>query len=243
MYSVLVMRIAPLGGRSPEDLTARARIRDTAIACFAEEGFGASFRTIAARAGVSPGLITHHFGSKAALRAECDDEVLERFHAIKSEGLADPGGQLIQRLAVPGEAAVVLVYVLRTVQVGGPTADAFLEGFIEHSRQLMADGVASGLIKASRDEDARTRFITAQTIGAMLVHFLTHPPTTPDRFVASVYDQQQGYTLPMLEIYTEGMLTDRRMLDEYLMYVGDPPRHDAPADAAPAAAGAAPTGD
>jgi hypothetical protein len=29
--------------------------------------------------------------------------------------------------------------------------------------------------------------------------------------------------LPMLELFTEGFLTTRRMLDDYLLYVGDPP--------------------
>ena len=50
------------------DLTARARIRDAAIECFARQGFAVSVRAIAAHAGVSPGLVIHHFGSKAGLR-------------------------------------------------------------------------------------------------------------------------------------------------------------------------------
>ena len=106
MYSVLVVRIADAPDERPvSDLTARARIRDAAIECFAEQGFGASFRTIAARADVSPGLITHHFGSKDALRAECDGEVLRRYEALKTGSLADPSAYLAKHLAEPGEAA------------------------------------------------------------------------------------------------------------------------------------------
>ncbi len=44
------------------DLTARARIREAALRHFAEEGYErATIRAIAATAGVSPGLVRHHF--------------------------------------------------------------------------------------------------------------------------------------------------------------------------------------
>jgi AcrR family transcriptional regulator len=62
---------------SPEDLTARARIRDAAMRHFAEQGFErATIRGIAETAGVSSGLVRHHFGSKEALRDACDEHVL-----------------------------------------------------------------------------------------------------------------------------------------------------------------------
>ena len=53
-----------------EDLTTRARIRDAAIGLFGRDGFGpATVRAVASAAGVSPGLVIHHFGSKAGLLA------------------------------------------------------------------------------------------------------------------------------------------------------------------------------
>lgn len=57
-----------------EDLTGRARIRDAALEVFAERGVkGATVQLIAAAAGVSTGLIRHHFGSKEGLRKVCDE--------------------------------------------------------------------------------------------------------------------------------------------------------------------------
>ena len=54
-----------LNMRSASDLTARARIRDAALARFGAEGIaGTSVRAVAADAGVSPALVLHHFGSK-----------------------------------------------------------------------------------------------------------------------------------------------------------------------------------
>ncbi len=224
MYSVLVVRIADAPDERPvSDLTARARIRDAAIECFAEQGFGASFRTIAARADVSPGLITHHFGSKDALRAECDGEVLRRYEALKTGSLADPSAYLAKHLAEPGEAAVWLVYMLRAIHAGGTSAQGFLEHFIDSARQIMKASVESGLVRPSRDEEARLRYLAYQTMGALLIEFLMAPDPSPDAFVESMRSTQRNQILPTLELFAEGFLTDRRMLDDYLVYIGDPP--------------------
>ena len=205
------------------DLTARARIRDEAIECFAEEGFGASMRTIAARTNVSLGLITHHFGSKAAMRSECDAEVLRRYHALKTEAIADPSASLIETLTSPNVASTITVYVLRAIHAGGQPARNFLDSLIGHARMLMAESVASGLTRPSRDEEARLRYLTYQSMGAMLVQFLTSPELTPDEFVASLREGQRDTILPILELYTEGLLSSHKMLDDYLRYLGQPP--------------------
>ncbi len=237
------MRIA--GGseeRPSSDLTARARIRDAAIACFAEQGFDASFRTIAARAEVSPGLITHHFGSKEALRAECDAEVLLRYEALKTGGLLDPSAYLAEHLAEPGEAAVWVVYMLRAIHAGGEPARQFLEHFIDSVRQVMKASIESGVIRPSRDEEARLRYLTHHTMGALLIRFLTAEDTTPDAFVASMHGRGRDDILPTLELFTEGILSTRRMLDDYLVYIGDPPGPFPAPDPVPAPA-PAPTPD
>lgn len=208
---------------SDADLTARARIRDAAISCFAEEGFDASFRTIAQRAGVSPGLITHHFGSKAALRAECDAEVLRHYQALKTDSLADPSGYLLQNLSGPSAAAPLVVYLLRAIHAGGQPAREFLEHLIDSAREVMKVSVATGVVRPSRDEEARLRYLTYQTMGALLIQFLTTPGVTPDEFVAAAQTGQHEQILPALELFTEGLLASRRMLDDYLLYVGDPP--------------------
>lgn len=69
-------------GTTHEDLTGRARLRDAAIESFAAAGFDESLRAIAIRAGVSAGLVRHHFGSKEKLRAECDATGPEFFERL-----------------------------------------------------------------------------------------------------------------------------------------------------------------
>jgi AcrR family transcriptional regulator len=223
LFRMLFMRTAPVRrARSEADLTARARIRDAAIECFAEDGFDASFRTIAARAGVSPALITHHFGSKTELRAECDAEVLRQYRQMKSEGIDEPSTHLLAALSAPGLSAPILVYVLRAILSGGAPARAFLDHLISDMRQVMADGVSSGFVRPSRDEEARLRYLTYQSMGALIVQFVTMTDATPEEFVASLSAGQQETILPTLELYTEGFLADRSMLDDYLAHIAAP---------------------
>ena len=63
---------------SPQDQTAKAFIRDTAIELFGRHGFDAvPLRTIAETAGVSQPLIIKHYGSRSGLINVADEHTLE----------------------------------------------------------------------------------------------------------------------------------------------------------------------
>jgi len=86
------MSITAPGAAAFEDLTARARIRNAALRHFTEYGFDrATIRDIARAAGVSPGLVRHHFGSKDELRKACDAYALETLHAYVERAMTDEG--------------------------------------------------------------------------------------------------------------------------------------------------------
>jgi AcrR family transcriptional regulator len=88
----LVRAPRPLEEVAVSDLTARARIREAALRRLAEEGYErATIRGIARTAGVSPGLLRHHFGSKQDLRRSCDEYVSEQLRRINARLLDDPG--------------------------------------------------------------------------------------------------------------------------------------------------------
>ena len=53
----------------------------------------ATIRAIAQTAGVSPGLLRHHFGSKDALRVACDEYAFEMLHRVNAQLLEDPGAR------------------------------------------------------------------------------------------------------------------------------------------------------
>lgn len=114
------------------DLTARARIRDVALRLFAERGPGdTTFRAIASAAGVSPGLVQHHFGSKDELRAACDAHVLA---AIRDQTIAalDPGklGDAAHIEATYAVAPLLMRYLLRTLVDGSPAAAALFDEIV-----------------------------------------------------------------------------------------------------------------
>ena len=120
------------GKRSAEDLTARARIRDAALALFAERGTdGATIRDIAKAAGVSGGLVRHHFGSKDGLRAACDSFALEQLMQIKEQAV---DGQLANASFMSAAHPTVLLlyrYLARSLVDGSPAAAAMFDEMVE----------------------------------------------------------------------------------------------------------------
>jgi TetR/AcrR family transcriptional regulator, regulator of cefoperazone and chloramphenicol sensitivity len=116
--------------RLADDLTARARIRDAAIELFGERGIdGTSIRDIAAAAGVSSGLVRHHFGSKESLREACDKYAKERMLQIGAELTQDHDLTGLDPLALHPVAFPLQLYIVRSMMDGSETATAlFLEG-------------------------------------------------------------------------------------------------------------------
>ncbi len=78
----------------------RDRLLKVTMALFAERGFdGVTVRDIASAAGVSVGLINHHFGSKEGLRTAVDQYFLSQFEEplngdqlMSSRGTREAGG-------------------------------------------------------------------------------------------------------------------------------------------------------
>jgi TetR/AcrR family transcriptional regulator, regulator of cefoperazone and chloramphenicol sensitivity len=113
---------------SAEDLTARARIRDAAIELFAERGIGpATIRDIAQAAGVSSGLLRHHFGAKEGLRQACDEYAMARITAMGTQftelGLLGP---------ITPEVLLLQRYLIRSTMDGSPAGNAMFDQMIEY---------------------------------------------------------------------------------------------------------------
>jgi AcrR family transcriptional regulator len=187
-----------------EDLTARARIRDAAIRLFADRGIdGTTVRDIAREAGVSPGLLRHHFGSKEALREACDAYALDRLVRIKEELVFDD--KLASPTFLPSvHPTVVLLYryITRALLDGSPAAAAMFDDMVILTEQWMHKiapdvtddhrafaavlvGMQSGLL-AMHDHVSRALgvdMLTAQghaRVAGALVDFYTNPLLAPE---------------------------------------------------------------
>lgn len=141
------MRMAGGAGERPaEDLTARARIRDAAMATFADRGYRtATLKAIAEAAGVSTGLVQHHFGTKDGLRQACDEAALS---VVRRQ--LDVVEHIEQEVASPDLASalyggdpVLARYLIRMLVEGGPAADALFD--------LMAAGTERFLSQVAPD--------------------------------------------------------------------------------------------
>jgi len=203
--------------------SARDRLRDVAIEVFATQGFAASVRQIAHAAGVTAGLITHHFGSKDELRAACDDEVISRYRTMKGESLSVSAHEAIGMMARLDEFAPTFIYMLRSVKDGGAAGRAFIEHLISDSRAFTEKAVADGVVKPSRDPEARLRYLVTSSLGGLLIQADLMPGIDLAQTTQTLRRLMAETGLPTLELYTQGLLVDNTMLDEYLLYLSDPP--------------------
>lgn len=200
------------------DVPARERILQAALTRFAIDGLTAPLRRIAADAGVSPGLIIHHFGSREHLLAACDQRSLEVTRAEKTETLRSGSADVMLAQLAQAEAYAPLAgYILRRLQAGGPTATQMLEDLVEATAEYLHEGELAGMINPSRDPEARARMLVEMGMGALLLQMpgldqrldLDELP----RWMRAYTDRITG---PTLELYTEPLLKDRTLLDAYL---------------------------
>ncbi|MDR6987841.1 AcrR family transcriptional regulator [Paenarthrobacter nitroguajacolicus] len=203
---------------SAEDLTTRARIRDAAIGLFGRDGFSrATVRAVAALAGVSPGLVIHHFGSKEGLRAACDHHVLAQT-ATQGREKTDPGStrQLIQDyLNHPDQYASEIAYIRQALSDESDAGDAFFDAVVRQTQDIINAGIAAGTIR--RFDDVRSTAVVIASNSLSILMLGRHLSRTLGAATSEPHgigpELLRQLTLPALEIYTHGFYTDSRFLD------------------------------
>ena len=202
----------PSGGpASTDDRTAQARIRDAAIAQFAEHGVnGASIRGIARAAGVSPALVIHHFGSKDALRIACDEHVADTIRSRKREAMKQgPNIDPLASLRAAQEGVPLLRYLARTLVDGTPQVAELVDRLVDDAQQYMQEGVEAGLLKPSRFPRQRAALLTIWSVGAVVLH--EHVERLLDVDLLGAWHESPeaaNYVGPALEMFTDGLMTE-----------------------------------
>jgi AcrR family transcriptional regulator len=184
-----------------EDLTAQARIRDAALGLFAERGMErATIRDIAARAGVSLGLVRHHFGAKEALREACDAYALAKAGELMMQAAgpdASPGPGF--QPAVHPTLVLLVKYFARSIADGSPAAAALFDKFVTMSEQWLAQ--APGHYD---DPRAAAVLITAMQFGPLIMHNQVSAALGVDVFSAAGHIRT---TKAFIDIYTQPALS------------------------------------
>jgi AcrR family transcriptional regulator len=195
------------------DLTAKARIRDAALLAFATHGFQVPLRQIAKDAGVSVALITHHYGTKEALRRVCDDYVLERYEQIKLMAVADPHA-IEGELADMSGPSVLTVYMVQCFLHPSPATTAFFDRFVDRVRAIMRASYEAGLVRYDVMNETSLRILAVRTVGHIVAEYALNPPADPRRFIDDTYTLETIAAL--MDLYRDGVFTDSPAIDQYI---------------------------
>jgi AcrR family transcriptional regulator len=194
-----------------DDRTATARIRDAAIVCFAEYGVSSTTaRKVAEEAGVSPGLVIHHFGSMDGLRSACDQHVAAAIRNFKQEAMsAGPSLDVLAALRSPG-VGPLMGYLASVLADDSATVAALVDDLVGDAETYIEQGVDSGMLRPSVNPKGRAVVLTIWALGALVLHDhldrllgvdLTDPEILTDPAFAS-------YAGPIYEIYGSGFFSE-----------------------------------
>lgn len=164
-----------------DDRTTRAVIRDEALRLFAASGpEEVTVRRIAVAAGVSPGLVVHHFASKEGLRSEVDAYVLDVFEAMLGELTGEGGAELLDPGAGPGSLSEAFArhlpddsplpgYVRRLLLSDTDAGRLLFRRLYDLSRAALDGLAAAGLAAEGRDPTVRAALLLANDMALFLL--------------------------------------------------------------------------
>ena len=194
-----------------DDRSTKARIRDAAIQCFAENGIpDTTARKVATRAGVSAGSVIHHFESMDGLRAACDHYVIAFIREQKTQAMrAGPNLDVLSALRNSSNPHL-MQYLARILTEDTDAINDLVEGLVSDAERYLEDGVVSGMLEPTDNPRARAVVLTLWGLGALVMHrHLTRllGVDLVDPNFSSNPDVAQ-YLAPVMEIYGNGIFTD-----------------------------------
>ena len=165
---------SPRVAEPTDDRTARARIRDEALALFADRGPDAvTLRDVATAAGVSPALVVKHYGSKDGLHRAVDAHVTGVFEAMLAQ-VTDPAAaelptlaEAITRLLPAGSA--VPGYLARMLLDRGPAGSDLFGTLYALAVAALGSMVDAGTAVPGADPAARAAFLLANDLAVLIL--------------------------------------------------------------------------
>ncbi|WP_399888846.1 TetR/AcrR family transcriptional regulator [Streptomyces sp. BBFR51] len=198
----------------PEDRTTRALIRDEALGLFAAHGpDSVTVRQIATAAGVSPGLVVHHFGSKDGLRQEVDQYVVAVFEAMLGELTGEDGTEAFDSGTEAGSLSAAFTrhlpagsplpgYLRRLLLTDSDAGRLLFGRLYELSRTALDELTAAGLAAPGRDPAARAAVLLANDLAVFLLRDRIGEVLGTDPLSA---DGMSRWAPEVLDIYAGGL--------------------------------------
>ena len=196
--------------RRSDDRTARARIRDAAITLVAERGTPAlSARAVATAAGVSAGLVIHHFGSMDALRTACDEHVVAVIREHKQAALGGQAQADVMAVLREEGMASFAGYLAAVLTDDSPAVAHLVDEMVADAEGYLERGVGAGLLRPSADPHGRAVVLTLWSLGGLVMNPHLHrllgvDLTAPD---LGHQDAAAAYLGPVQELYAHGLYT------------------------------------
>jgi AcrR family transcriptional regulator len=159
-----------------DDLTAKARIRNAALDLFSRYGEDrVSLRAIAAEAGVTLGLVQHHFKTKGGLRDAVDQLVVDYFSSTLAEVTTE--GSPAEVVAARDEAVrqmlrdnpPVVNYVRRTILEPSQDRLHLLDVLVDLTRREVGALRKSGRASTRRRESTQIVAVLVRQMGELLL--------------------------------------------------------------------------
>ncbi|TAM65495.1 TetR/AcrR family transcriptional regulator [Mycobacterium sp.] len=161
---------------SNDDLTAKARIRNAALDLYALYGEDrVSLRAVAAEAGVTLGLVQHHFKSKAGLRDAVDQLVVDYFEsALREVGpIDDPGEHAAARDAAVSrmleENPTVVDYLRRAILAPSDDQMHLLDVLVDLTRREVSALRDAHMASSQRRLSGQVVSVLVRQMGELLL--------------------------------------------------------------------------
>ncbi|WP_152365459.1 TetR family transcriptional regulator [Microlunatus speluncae] len=195
--------------------SAAARIREAAIDQFGRTGFaGTTVRAIAARAGVSPALIMHHFGTKDGLIEHCDGYVLAHVERLRGDFLRGETkiDSVTGYLADRPELLPMTRYLSQALMAGGAAGRSVFDRMIDVARSNLETGIEVGRIRPTDDLEARAAVLAAWNAAVIMLGDAIAARLDADNILdPAIVDRVQATAL---DIYTRGLLINEESPDD-----------------------------
>lgn len=159
-----------------DDLTAKARIRNAALDLYSEYGPDrTSLRAIASEAGVTLGLVQHHYKTKAGLRDAVDQLVVDHFAAALSDvpntggptGLRAARDEAVRKMLT--ENPPVLNYVRRALLEPSGENLHLLDSLVDLTAREVSTLRKDGRASTKRRESTQIVAVLVRQMGEMLL--------------------------------------------------------------------------
>lgn len=172
-------------------------------------------RAVAEKAGVTPGLIRHHFGSMAGLLEACDRYVAETVSRVKGEGVEQGLSFDVGAALRDSGNPILMGYLAKRLSDDVPAINDLVDQLVSDAVGYLKVGQDNHLITPADDEVGRAAMLTLFSLGSLslykhLQRYFDIDITAPDLATRPGYPR---YLLAMLD--ATGSVFEPQVLESY----------------------------